>query len=545
MLLIKTRFLKIISVILLFCIFFSINLSQNENYINTKVNKQNFELDFQIPKKSASSIVADHSIVNKIRNNDILDSAINASKENLHIAYGHTSHGSQLITGMNGLIPFKENLGGTSDLYEWNDGPTEGELDIDDYFVSGDLGHNGDLAWESSTRTYLDDGNHNDVNVVIWSWCGGVSDNTEEGINIYLNAMNQLEFDYPNIHFVYMTGHADGTGENGNLHIRNQQIRDYCIENSKILYDFYDIECYDLDGNYYGDKNVTDNCDYDSDGNGSRDSNWALEWQGTHTEDVDWYDCTPAHSQALNGNQKAYAIWWLWARLAGWNEINTPVLSPITPNPSFTGKIYLNWTESIDSDNYTIYRDFSYINGYKDSLIEIGITEETYFNDIVSVDAEYYYAICSSNETGSSDFSNCVSVSVEFPNPTPPTLELISSNPSNTGEISLNWTSNSNSLQYSIYRHSSLITELNTSVSNIFQTSTTEYSENILSQGNFYYVVTTTTVNGTSDISNCVSVLIDFSYRSPVSIGLRIAGITFGVLALLAVGVGVYKKKQK
>jgi hypothetical protein len=27
-----------------------------------------------------------------------------------------------------------------------------------------------------------------------------------------------------------------------------------------------------------------------------------------------------SHSQPLNANQKAYAAWWLWARLAGWDS---------------------------------------------------------------------------------------------------------------------------------------------------------------------------------------------------------------------------------
>ncbi|TET83275.1 MAG: PKD domain-containing protein, partial [Desulfobacteraceae bacterium] len=53
--------------------------------------------------------------------------------------------------------------------------------------------------------------------------------------------------------------------------------------------------------------------------------NWAIEWQNSHTEDVDWYDCTSAHSQPLNANRKAYAAWWLWARLAGWNPSDAPV----------------------------------------------------------------------------------------------------------------------------------------------------------------------------------------------------------------------------
>ena len=114
--------------------------------------------------------------------------------------------------------------------------------------------------------------------------------------------------------FVYMTGHPDGSGLTGNLHVRNQQIRDYCEANNKILYDFDDIESYDPDGNYFGDKNVTDSCAYNG-------GNWAIEWQDSHTQGVDWYDCDSAHSQPLNANLKAYAAWWLWARLAGWDRI--------------------------------------------------------------------------------------------------------------------------------------------------------------------------------------------------------------------------------
>ncbi len=460
MLMVKIRFLKIFSVILLFYIFFSSNLSQNDNYIDINLNKQNFELDFQIPKKSDSSIVADHSIVNLIRNDQIPDSAIISAKQSLHIVYGHTSHGSQLIDGMTELPSFKEGLGGTEGLYNWHDGPEEGSLDIDDYGISGDLGNPDRTSWAERTRIYLDNPSNVDVNIVIWSWCGQ-ADGSETDIETYLNLMSSLENDYSDVRFVYMTGHTVGSGLEGNLHLRNEQIRDYCRTNNKILYDFADIESYNPDGEYFGDKYVTDSCNYDD---GETSGNWALEWQASHIEDEDWYSCSCAHSQALNGNQKAYAIWWLWARLAGWSEINAPVLSPITPNPSFNGNIYLNWSEIQDADNYTIYRDFSYINGYMQSLIEIGNTEETYFDDSVFVDAVYYYAVCSSNETGNSEFSNCVSVSVEFPNPTPPILELITSNPSNTGEISLNWTENPNGLHYTIHRYTSLITELNTSV---------------------------------------------------------------------------------
>ena len=230
---------------------------------------------------------------------------IESAKAGLHIAYGHTSHGSQLITGMTGLVGFK------GALYAFNSGGTGGALDLRDMPFSGasDLGNPDRTAWADATHTYL--AANPDVNVVIWSWCGQVSSATEADITTYLGLMSGLESEFPSVTFVYMTGHLDGTGLGGTLHVRNQQIRDFCSANRKILYDFEDIESYDPDGVDFGDRNPTDNCDYTG-------GNWALEWQGSHAEGVDWFDCSPAHTQALNGNLKAYAAWWLWTLLAGW-----------------------------------------------------------------------------------------------------------------------------------------------------------------------------------------------------------------------------------
>jgi len=254
---------------------------------------------------------------------------IEQAKLELHIAYGHTSHGSQLITGMTSLIGFANNgglgLALPHDIFAFNDGGTDGALDLREPF-EGDLGSF--WAWPNDTRAYLGlpdpvtgrGTTRSEINVIIWAWCSQVPDYTEqEMLDWYLQPMTQLEEDYPGVTFVYMTGHADGTGEEGNLHLRNQQIRDYCIENDKVLYDFYHIELYDPDENYFGDKAVTEDCYYDSDGNGTRDRNWAIDWQGAHTEGADWFACYCSHSHAPNCNQKAYAAWWLWARLARWD----------------------------------------------------------------------------------------------------------------------------------------------------------------------------------------------------------------------------------
>ncbi|MDD5259576.1 MAG: T9SS type A sorting domain-containing protein [bacterium] len=274
-----------------------------------------------------ASIVINHTCVNLTT---IPSAWVDKARQDLHIAYGHTSHGSQLTTGMTGLVTFK------GQSYAYNSGGTGDALDLRES-ISGasDLGNPDFTAWESATRDYLDA--HSEINVIIWSWCGQVSSASQANINTYLNLMDGLEDDYPNVKFVYMTGHLDGGGLTGNLHLRNQQIRDYCNANDKILYDFEDIESYDPDGTYFGDKNPDDGCNYDSDGNGSRDGNWAEEWQDAHTEGVDWYNCSAAHSQPLNANQKAYGAWWLWARLAGWDGVDTIVPDDPEPEPALPG----------------------------------------------------------------------------------------------------------------------------------------------------------------------------------------------------------------
>jgi len=244
---------------------------------------------------------------------------IEEAKNTLHIGYGHTSHGSQITSGMRGLVGFANGIGkGLSlpeDIFEFNNGGTDGALDLHDNAMAGDVGYY--PQWVNETRAYLNDPSHSDVNVIMWSWCGQVSSTYSSGHlwDQYLGSMTQLEEDYPNITFIYMTGHVDINNDSNNK-AANDSIRSYCQNNNRWLFDFADFDRNDPDGDYY--EFVNDNCNYY---NASGDSlgNWALEWQNSHTEGVDWYSCGAAHTYPLNANQKAYAAWWMWARLAGWD----------------------------------------------------------------------------------------------------------------------------------------------------------------------------------------------------------------------------------
>ena len=111
----------------------------------------------------AAPVLIDH------RNVDVTRLAlpqIERAKAALHIAYGHTSHGSQLTEGMSGLVGFA-NGGGKglalpADAFAWNNGGSGGALDLHDYAMCNDVGYFPD--WVVCTSNYLDDPANADVN---------------------------------------------------------------------------------------------------------------------------------------------------------------------------------------------------------------------------------------------------------------------------------------------------------------------------------------------------------------------------------------------
>jgi hypothetical protein len=268
---------------------------------------------------AAEAIVANHTSVAEF--GQIPGLTVSDIATNFRIFYGHTSHGSQLMTGM-AMVETENAAFAEPYVAEYGD----------------DLGTGSDTTWVPITRNYLN--SNSDITMVVWSWCGGQTTNTEADVNVYLNAMSQLETAYPGVVFVYMTGHLDGTGSSGNLYLRNNQIRTYCAANDKVLFDFADIESYSPAGTYY--PNESDAC------------GWCTTWCSSNTCPT-CADC--AHSHCFNCYLKGKAFWWLMATVAGWSPAGVDDPQNSLPETFRLGQNYPNPFNPATTISYTVPRE--------------------------------------------------------------------------------------------------------------------------------------------------------------------------------------------
>jgi len=285
-------------------------------------------------------VIADHNIAFEDVLRSIPDEYIDAARENLHIAYQHTSHGTHVSYGMFGLPDYKD--GDETRFAISNNNPQAGKLDFRDYAMASyaapgedasDLSRN-ETAFIQATRNYLDDPDNAEINVVMWSWCNIAGHNVAGN---YIPGMQTLINEYGeggskigsgagqrenSVSFIFMTGHANYDNNVGDGKPKNQAdlILDYCEQNNFYCLDYYGIDTHDMDENYWEDAG--------DDGDSPTGGDFYQDFQDAHSVGDGYYlnrnspggsASYGAHNtQHITANRKAYAMWYILASIAGW-----------------------------------------------------------------------------------------------------------------------------------------------------------------------------------------------------------------------------------
>ncbi|MFH1503290.1 MAG: hypothetical protein ABIE36_01380 [Candidatus Diapherotrites archaeon] len=272
------------------------------------------------PPPTTGAIIIDHT---KTNINSISSSCISTIKNNLRVAYSHTSHGNQIIEGMDMLMDYSSTYTYGSSGLHFED--YYGYSDDDGFGTGGcyDLSNCDGSGIIDPTTEFLDSSRGQGINVIMWSWCSIAW----HDIPGYLDAMQTLIEDYSNVHFVFMTGHTDGTGPGEEVDNNNNMIRNFvknnafCKTHECILFDFADMEEYSPTGTIdYMTKDVNMDLSYDG-------GNWGDDYLSSHSDIYTQLTARQksegcSHSDTSSGAYmncvvKGGATWYMLGKIAG------------------------------------------------------------------------------------------------------------------------------------------------------------------------------------------------------------------------------------
>jgi len=237
-------------------------------------------------------------------------------KANIKWHYAHTSHGHSLTCGL-------ESIENTNPLFnfelEFSSLPS---VDSALCIYDGNFGYSYVLPlgyYKTEWGMYLTKStltNNPEIVVSAFCWCSDMNTFTPNDVQQYFDSLNVLENLFPNVKFVYFTGNGQYNGDYGyTRHINNNMIRQYCEANNKILFDFADLDCwYNDEMNYYihnGDTIPLEHQAYSGDSCG--------------------------HVNELSNIMKGNAVWWMMARLRGWNPDTLKVNLQVMLEGPFNG----------------------------------------------------------------------------------------------------------------------------------------------------------------------------------------------------------------
>jgi hypothetical protein len=234
---------------------------------------------------------------------------IDSVQANRRLHYAHTSHGGQLTTGLS-------RIRNSDAAYDIAKGNTYLPGDADAFCIfdgqEGDTYITPDEYWGTATgmnmtRNVL---NHNPtINTSMWSWCCQLNGYSETETQAYLDSLTVLETEYPKVTFIYMTCNAQGTGAGGyNRYLRNEQIRRYCIDRDKVLFDFADLDSWF--------NPTSENWEH---------ATYQYNGHSVPVEHPQFHGSQAAHTTYGSCEQKGKAVWWMMAKLAGWGDNATGI----------------------------------------------------------------------------------------------------------------------------------------------------------------------------------------------------------------------------